>query len=149
MEVHHWNPETHQYIGSSLADESPLEPGVFLIPAFATLASPSSIVTENHILTWDGDMWKETNIPDLTEPSEKQTPIVSDPMQLLRSERNRLLSDSDWVVIKAYSLGVPVPEPWAMYMQALRDLPLVSLPTLDANGSLDFASVTWPITPSS
>ncbi len=38
-------------------------------------------------------------------------------------ERNRRLEESDWIVIKSYEAGTPVPEEWLRYRQALRDLP--------------------------
>ena len=41
----------------------------------------------------------------------------------LRAERDRRLQAVDWVVIRATSTSTPVPEAWATYMQALRDLP--------------------------
>jgi len=41
----------------------------------------------------------------------------------LRAERDRRLTATDWVTLKAYSTSTPVPEAWATYMQALRDLP--------------------------
>jgi len=41
----------------------------------------------------------------------------------LRAERERRLAATDWVTLKAYSTSTPVPEAWATYMQALRDLP--------------------------
>jgi len=40
-----------------------------------------------------------------------------------RAERNRRLAETDWVVARAYERGEPVPEAWAAYRQALRDLP--------------------------
>jgi hypothetical protein len=40
-----------------------------------------------------------------------------------RTERNRRLAETDWVVARAYERGEPVPEAWAAYRQALRDLP--------------------------
>jgi hypothetical protein len=40
-----------------------------------------------------------------------------------RAERDRRLAETDWVVARAYERGEPVPEVWAAYRQALRDLP--------------------------
>lgn len=40
MNVYHYHPETGEYVGASEADESPREPGVFLIPAYATETPP-------------------------------------------------------------------------------------------------------------
>ena len=57
----------------------------------------------------------------------------------LRAERDRRLAATDWVTLKAYSTSTPVPEAWATYMQALRDLP--------ANTE-DPANPVWPVQPS-
>jgi hypothetical protein len=40
MKIYHYHPECKYYLGYSDADESPLEPGVFLIPAYATDIKP-------------------------------------------------------------------------------------------------------------
>jgi len=40
-----------------------------------------------------------------------------------RAERDRRLAETDWVVVRAYERGEPVPEAWVTYRQALRDLP--------------------------
>jgi hypothetical protein len=40
-----------------------------------------------------------------------------------RAKRNRRLAETDWVVVRAYERGESVPEAWAAYRQALRDLP--------------------------
>ena len=66
----------------------------------------------------------------------------------LRVERDKLLSDTDWVVTKAMETGTSVPTNWKTYRQALRDLPASSTPKLLANGNLDKSSVTWPTKPS-
>lgn len=40
----------------------------------------------------------------------------------VREERNRLLAETDWVVIKANESGTPVSDEWKNYRQALRDI---------------------------
>lgn len=40
----------------------------------------------------------------------------------VREERNRLLAESDWVIIKAKETSTNIPAAWKTYRQALRDL---------------------------
>ena len=40
----------------------------------------------------------------------------------LRKERNQLLTESDWVVIKAKETDAVIPDNWKTYRQELRDL---------------------------
>jgi hypothetical protein len=40
-----------------------------------------------------------------------------------RDLRNKLLSDCDWIVVKASEAGEPVAPEWATYRQDLRDIP--------------------------
>ena len=49
--------------------------------------------------------------------------INAQPLKELRQERDRRLQAADWVAVKAFTTSTPVPEAWATYMQALRDLP--------------------------
>lgn len=53
------------------------------------------------------------------------------------AHRNRLLNASDWMVIRSHEIGTKVPEEWANYRQALRDIP----------NQPDFPRVTWPKEP--
>ena len=48
---------------------------------------------------------------------------IAEAWAALRAERNRRLAETDWVAARAYERGEPVPEAWAAYRQALRDLP--------------------------
>ena len=64
--------------------------------------------------------------------------IDAQPWKELRTERNKRLTECDWVTLKAYSTDTPVPEEWKAYMQALRDLP--------ANTE-DPANPVWPVPP--
>ena len=77
--------------------------------------------------------------------SDKKTELVnSEPMRLLRVERNRLLAETDWMA----NSDVTLADNWKTYRQALRDLPSGASPKLSSDGSLDMSSVTFPTKPS-
>lgn len=64
MRVYHYDPATGIYYGSSSeADESPLEPGVFLIPAHATVIPPPE-AAEGEQTVFAGE-WRVETIPRL------------------------------------------------------------------------------------
>ena len=87
--------------------------------------------------------------PTETEINNKISELdAAEAMKLLREERNILLSETDWMVIKSQETGVAMSDAWKTYRQALRDLPASSTPSLDANYDLDLTSVTWPTKPS-
>ena len=73
---------------------------------------------------------------------------AAEPMKLLREERDRLIGQSDWMIIKAKETSTNIPAAWKTYRQSLRDLPASSNPKLDSEGFLDMTSVTWPTKPS-
>ena len=56
----------------------------------------------------------------------------------VRSRRDGLLQETDWIVAKSYERGEPVPSDWASYRQALRDI--------TAQASFPYA-VVWPTKP--
>lgn len=55
----------------------------------------------------------------------------------VRVRRDRLLASCDWVVSRALETGSPVPEPWLIYRQALRDI----------TNQPDPIKLTWPKPP--
>ncbi len=55
----------------------------------------------------------------------------------VRSQRDRLLNDSDWVVTKATETGGTISSAWKAYRQDLRDIPSQSDPD----------NITWPTKP--
>ena len=66
---------------------------------------------------------------------------AAEPMRLLKEERNRRLTETDW----RFRIDQDPSQAWYDYCQALRDLPLNSDPQLDENGNL--TNVTWPEVP--
>ena len=71
-----------------------------------------------------------------------------EPSRLLREERNRLLTETDWTQVADNQLSDIKKAQWTTYRQSLRDLPASSSPKLDELGNLDMTSVTWPTKPS-
>ena len=64
--------------------------------------------------------------------------VEAEQRRLLRNDRNKRLADCDWVVTKHVEQGLPVPQDWQTYRQALRDV------TNDHSSQHD---VTWPTEP--
>lgn len=151
--VHHYHPDTNVYLGSSEADESPLEPGVFLVPANATLTAPEAMPGTGQHNVWDAatSTWTPQDIPPVppTDPTLPPIPEELPPaMDQLRNLRNKRLADVDWVAIKYFTMGLPYPAEWAAYVQALRDLPAtVGELQVDDEGRLVESSVNWPVQP--
>lgn len=67
--IHHYNPETGEYLGEGRADESPLEPGVFLIPAHATEIAPPK-AQAGKVRAFEGGAWVQRLIPVPPPPPE-------------------------------------------------------------------------------
>ena len=101
--------------------------------------------------TYAGLEWLDASPkPTEEEINAKVTELSnSEPMKLLREERNKLIAETDWTQLKDIDLDIIRERNWKNYRQALRDLPAKSNPKLDNFGNLDMASVTWPTKPSS
>ena len=100
---------------------------------------------------YTGIEWLDKNQtkPTLEEVSTTVAKLNDEePMRLLRVERDKRLTDCDWVVTKAIETGDMVSNVWKAYRQSLRDLPLSSSPQLDSYYNLDLTSVNWPTEPS-
>jgi len=101
--------------------------------------------------TYEGINWldKTQTKPTEDEVNKKIDELkAAEPMNLLREERDRLIAQSDWMIVRAKETSTNIPAAWKTYRQALRDLPASSNPKLDSEGYLDMTSVTWPTKPS-
>ena len=87
----------------------------------------------------------EQTKPTETEINSKISALDdAEPMKLLREERNKRLSDSDWMALSDRTQT----DAQKNYRQALRDLPANASPKLNSEYRLDLTSVTWPTEPS-
>ncbi len=95
---------------------------------------------DNKIVVWE-------NIIDKIPPTEEEIQAkiaeleATEPMRILKEERNRLLAETDW----RFRIDLEPSQAWYEYCQELRDLPLNSDPQLDENGQL--TNVNWPEKP--
>lgn len=74
------------------------------------------------------------------EEGNEPLPYVdpTDYWEVLRTQRNQKLAESDWIVARSYETNTPVPQVWSDYRQALRDLP---------ENTTDPKNPVWPVIP--
>jgi hypothetical protein len=118
---------------------SPLESGVFHMPAGAVDVEPPPFDPETERCSWIGDKWIVEN---LTAEVAPEVEWQQTPMEQLRLERDRKLVESDWWMLLDTE---DASQEQLDYRQALRDLPASASPTLDEAGEL--AGVIFPEKP--
>jgi hypothetical protein len=69
---------------------------------------PNFMVWSNESFTWI----------DTRQQDDKTAAQI----EAVTNTRNGLLDSTDWIVIRATDQGVPIPEDWRTYRQALRDI---------------------------
>lgn len=61
MKIHNYSPTTGEYLNTTVADESPLEPGIFMVPALATDVAPPTLKA-NEVAVFAAGAWSV--VPD-------------------------------------------------------------------------------------
>ena len=97
----------------------------------------STIDGVSYHLKWDAS--KKEVVTDDTTKGEWE---LAEEWKRIRTERTRLLAETDWVVIKARENGGQVPAAWKTYRVALRDLPA------EQSDKTKYSEITWPTKPS-
>lgn len=133
MQVYSYDPSSLEFDGFAEAHESPLEPGVFHIPANATdvqlpAFDPATQTCRFYNGNWVVGVRTSTELPIEPTLEEVTAALALD----LRTARDANLRDTDWIVLRQQEevmLGrtptIPA-EQWQsllVYRQALRDLP--------------------------
>ena len=85
-------------------------------------------------LTWNGS-------EIVKDDTAKAAHDLAEEWKQIRTERNRLLAETDWVVIKARENGGQVPAAWKTYRVALRDIPS------EQSDATKYSEITWPTRP--
>ena len=94
-----------------------------------------------------------TEATPVKDPETGEITIQADPQKIedhkatlwsqLRTERNRLLQQSDWTQLQDAHLSAEKKSAWADYRQALRDLP----DEVSITSPEDLVSIDWPLDP--
>tara|TARA_R100000231_G_scaffold126528_1_gene97112 strand:- start:95 stop:595 length:501 start_codon:yes stop_codon:yes gene_type:complete len=97
----------------------------------AGLTASGHIDGNNYHLSWDGSSVSADDDALATYQTEEKWKDI-------RSQRDLLLSNTDWVVVKAKETGGNISSDWKKYRQDLRDIPTQKDPD----------KITWPTKPS-
>lgn len=96
MLAYTYNPVTMELVGISEADESPLEPGILLMPAYSTLVVPPNFNSETHICYFDkeSNSWKIQDIesePEIERISENDVAKLKEELKEVLAEKEKVL----------------------------------------------------------
>lgn len=73
------------FVGPAIAYESPLEPGIYLLPAGAIDARPPSKIPDGQRAKWN-KRWEFEELPPAPpEPEEAAEPAILDPVEKLKT----------------------------------------------------------------
>jgi hypothetical protein len=96
MIVYQAHPVSGDYIGEVVCDESPLEPGVYLVPAHCTEIKPPEFNPETHICKFVGKIeegsWQILTIQEAIDTSEPLNfqPTKEELAEIIRIEQEAL-----------------------------------------------------------
>lgn len=119
MNIYHYHPVTGQFLSQGQADESPLEPGQYLIPANATEITPPTLNSGEYTV-WSNGAWEVLPVPTPEQEPEPITPPEPEPPspRILRLWTFR--EESDPLFFKAQR-GEATMEEWLEKVNEIRE----------------------------
>lgn len=112
MNIFHFNPTTKAYLGQSPANESPREPGVYILPANSTSVEPP-VARDGFVPVWGGSNWQVEPFPVPLEPAA--LPVI--PSADLR--RIAYMQEADPIFFK-WQRGEATKEEWLAKITEIR-----------------------------
>ena len=107
MKIYNYHPVTFEFIGESVADESPLEPGIFLIPAHATPTKPPTVTPPKQAV-WRNNEWKVEQIPVPKEEEPAPGPELVQPEYEFLNFLNAIIASPLYQKVLQQAVGSPV-----------------------------------------
>lgn len=77
MKIYHYNPDTLELLGATVADQDPLIPGNWLVPAHATSEEPPKPV-EGKTIHFNDGAWVYQDIPEPTPEPQAPEPTYAE-----------------------------------------------------------------------
>lgn len=107
MKIYNYHPVTFVFIGESVADESPLEPGVFLIPAQATTVKPPTVTPPKQAV-WRNNKWKVEQIPVPKEEPVTPGPDLVEPDYQFQDFLNAIIASPLYQKVLQQAVASPM-----------------------------------------
>ena len=102
------------FVGTTTADQDPLDSTNWLIPAGCVETAPPTI-TDKQLAKWDGADWVVEDTP-VVELDPEPEPLSE--AETVRAKRDALLAASDHM-----ALADRITDEWRTYRRSLRDVP--------------------------
>lgn len=109
MKIYNYDADTGIYTHEGVADESPLEENVWLIPANATTEAPPKTPAGKAAAFVNG-AWEIVEAPLQPEPMKPQPVKPIEAQELQNTRARQYLYSTDWYVIRSIETGAPIPD---------------------------------------